>query len=208
VTDTTPAPDAAAPAPASTAEPPAAPAAAADVAPVAAAPDAETDTDAEQAVEADEVAESESDYEIELPQEVADLRNSPERLLFPASVTHAEAVKDADFAALGNPEVQVMVAAEAREVLADLGLNRTEGLELAAAMRSHDPAVPTAQAWDTMTGLLNKEFGINASEAFDRARQLVARDERVAQILSTNGLGNNPKIVLQIARAAMRNRGR
>jgi hypothetical protein len=168
---------------------------------------AETPTDASAPDTELELAPAEVEYEIEVPEEVVSLRESPERLLFSAQVEHAEAVKDADFASLPL-EVQAMVTAEAREVLADLGLNRNEGLELRSAINNHDPAIPTAQAWDTMCELMNREFGVNSKEAFDRARALVQRDERVAQLLDIQGRGNNPKIVLQIARAAMRNRGR
>jgi hypothetical protein len=199
-TDVTTAPDVAGPA--DSAQLP--PAVAADT-PAPAAPDAADDLELDE--ESGEPVEA--DIEIEVPQEIYDLRNSQERLLFSAQAEHAQAILDKDFASPDlAPELQQAVAAEAREILADLGLSRSEGLELRSAIVNHDPAVPSAQAWDSMTALLNREFGMNATEAFDRARALVQRDPRVEQILAANGLGNNPKIVLQIARAAMRNRGR
>lgn len=191
------APAAAAPAPAPTGVRPAA------AAPTAAAPTAAHAPTSAPAVAADVAIKSIADA---VPKAVREARSAPDRLLYGAAQTeHAESVTAADFAHPNvPPEVSAAIAGEVREMFSDLGFTGAESKAFVAAVKAHDPKTASP---DACIDALNAEFGMQAAQAAEAARQMVARDPRLARGMIQNGVGNNPQIALAIARAAMRQRG-
>lgn len=105
-----------------------------------------------------------------------------------------------------SPQVVDAVTHEAREVLADLGLTGAEARDLFQPDQpdGFDPRAPLEQHYDAMVDLLNDEFGNDATRAYKAAQALAQRDPRVARVLDQTGAGNNPRVVLALARAGLR----
>lgn len=148
---------------------------------------------------------------LEVPEDVFARR---EARSFDAQETFADAIDDAAIVetvvAAGMPaEAGELIAYETREILADLGLTKTEGREFVEAFGRGVHEVQTTDREvlaDRLVVQMNREFGRNATAALVAARELVARDERVAQVLAQTGAGDSPEVVMQLARAAWRSR--
>jgi len=142
-----------------------------------------------------------------LPDVVKEARSSPERVLYSAQVEHSSTISLQDVAAKLpelSPEDHEAVLAEGRELFADLGLTGPEAKSMIAAGAAFDPTIPVTTLADQTIDLLNREFGSGAKGAYQAAIDLVARDPRIVHSLSTSGQGNNPQVVLAIAKAAAR----
>lgn len=136
--------------------------------------------------------------------EVQAIRDTQERRMFNAQDMLKDAIKDTEFAnAEVDPEVVQRGIVEVREIAADLGLSRAEIQTLkdrTAAYRSQP--VPPEQQVDATIAALNREFGTDARQALMDARALVARDPRVGRIIEALGVGNDPQVVVMLAKQA------
>ena len=144
-----------------------------------------------------------------VPEEVAALRDDPLRRMYPAQVNLQEAIPDQLFTSVEGVEEQAgrKVARELREMAADLDLGRGEVQTLrsrAAFVHEHKPD-PAAQR-EAAVEALNREFGNGAKQALRDARALLQRDPRTAKIIEAMGVGDDPQVVLMIARAARQQR--
>lgn len=144
-----------------------------------------------------------------VPEEVAALRDDPLRRMYPAQVSLQEAIPDQLFTSAEGVDAQAgrKVARELREMAADLTLGRGEVQTLrsrAAFVHEHKPD-PAAQR-EAAVEALNREFGNGAKQALRDARALLQRDPRTAKIIEAMGVGDDPQVVLMIARAARQQR--
>lgn len=144
-----------------------------------------------------------------VPEEVAVLRDDPLRRMYPAQVSLQEAIPDQLFTSAEgiDPQAGRKTARELREMAADLTLGRGEVQTLrsrAAFVHEHKPD-PAAQR-DAAVEALNREFGNGAKQALRDARALLQRDPRTAKIIEAMGVGDDPQVVLMIARAARQQR--
>lgn len=99
------------------------------------------------------------------------------------------------------------VEAEATQMTRDLGLDARglqELLTRGAQVRALEMTPERAQA--AAAALLQREFGDAHEQALADARKLANRDPRVAQLLRSSNLGNDPETILQFARLAVRQR--
>lgn len=93
-----------------------------------------------------------------------------------------------------------------RALVGDLSLNRKESVDLVEAIRNAKPqgdeaaAIPRREA---TIDALNREHGDKANKAFRAARAYVAKNPILAGILDRSELGDEPKVVVLIARKAL-----
>jgi hypothetical protein len=150
----------------------------------------------------------------EVPDNIKALREADaERRLYTAEKTYSgvqieAAMKDAAF----SPELKTAVAAEYREIFADVGASPQDAQEIvdAASRFSVEPMTPerdAANANDAI-GALNREFGNDAADALKAAQQMVTRDPRLVRMLDESRLGNDPAIVVKLAHLARSQRAR
>jgi len=142
-----------------------------------------------------------------VPDAVREIRDAPGRVLYPAEVEHASTISLQDVQAKLpglDPAVQAAVLAEGRELFADLGLTGSEAKDMITAGANFDSTQPVATLATQAVEALNKEFGQGAASAYQAAIALVNRDPRVAKTLAETGQGNNPQVVLALAKAAVR----
>lgn len=137
--------------------------------------------------------------------EVAELREMPERRMYSAQVTLREAIPDQEFANVegidekaGNKAVR-----ELRELAADLdfGPREIQTLRARAAFVSTSKPDVSMQR-EAAVDALNREFGQGAKQALRDARAMLQRDPRTAKVIEAMGLGDDPEVVLLVARAA------
>lgn len=186
--------------------------------PQAAQPQAQPDATSEPARQrtAEELAEAaypEPPEPVQLdpvPAEVQELRDDVARRMYSAQDTFRDAIPDADeaqraeLAAQGiTPEAGRKATAELREIAADLDMSPADVAKVrqrATLVRETQPDV-IAQREATVDAL-NREFGNDAKQAWRDARALVARDPRVGRMIEAMGVGDDPEVVLMIARVA------
>lgn len=120
----------------------------------------------------------------------------------PESVLSAEQLMQS-----GMPEPVAKVAAgEMRAVLSDWGLDASDAKLAVQAISAFDPKADAKTLQASAEKMLADAFGEKASDAAAAARQLAQRDPRVAYWLARSGQGNNPELVVLLAKAAMRGR--
>ena len=143
----------------------------------------------------------------ELPEAVKELRNTPERRMFSpqgsfASVQLETAMKDVTL----DPAVKTAVAAEYREVFADIGASTQDAQEIVDAVGrfTAEPMAPERDATNTNSAIqiLNEHYGTDAKAALATAQEMIARDPRFARVLEISRLGNDPQTVLKIVQLA------
>jgi hypothetical protein len=99
------------------------------------------------------------------------------------------------------------IAAEYREIAADLGLSSPDVRTFAATLKqvtANPPSDQEAQQWqaDSQRWLQGK-FGKDAPKALELAQKLVRRDPRVHALIHSAGeFGNHPKMVEMLVNAA------
>lgn len=145
-----------------------------------------------------------------VPDTVREMRGAPERKLFSAQVEHATTITEADVAAVHpnlSPEVQSAIAHEAREIWADMGFSAAEAKDVIAAAKRFDTTQPAEKLWEQTAKALKDALGMQAKAGYEAAIQLANRDERTAKALAMTGQGNNPAVVLALAKSALRLRG-
>lgn len=149
-----------------------------------------------------------------VPENVAQLRAADrDRQMFDAQGMYSDVSLDVP---AGDEYRELHQAAqhEAREVFADLGMPVEDARQVIDTFRQHTrtpPSEETVKGWQTETvGQLRREFGADAARALQDAHQLATRDPRVLATIEAAGLGDNPAIVLRLARLARveRQRGR
>lgn len=151
---------------------------------------------------------------VEVPEAVKALRaESAADADDPAMAPTVTAVADF-FGPLGDTalpaDMRQAVEVEATQMTRDLGLD-AQGLQELLTRGAQVQAVETTPEQDRASrveaiALLRSEFGDGHKQALADARKLVNRDPRVAQLLKTSNLGNDPQTVLQFARLAARQR--
>lgn len=149
----------------------------------------------------------------EVPDAIRELRDDPLRRMFSPQGTYASVQLEAamkDVAA--DPEIKAAAAAEFREIFADIGASPQDAHELvdAATRFTAEPMTAERDASNTNAAiqLLNEHFGNDAKSALAAAQQIIARDPRIARMLETSRLGNDPQTVLKIAQLARSQRAR
>lgn len=139
-----------------------------------------------------------------VPEEVQALREAQERKMFSAQDMLKDVIRDSEFkSAELDPEVAKRGIVEVREIAADLGLGKAEIEALkdrATAVRVQP--IPESQQVDATISALNREFGNDARQALMDARALVGRDPRVGRIIEAMGIGNDPAVVVMLAKQA------
>lgn len=149
-----------------------------------------------------------------VPAEVQELRDDVARRMYSAQNTFRDAIPEADeaqraeLAAQGiTPEAGRKAMAELREIAADLDLSPADVAKVrqrATLVRETQPdAIAQREA---AVDALNREFGNDAKQAWRDARALVARDPRVGRMIESMGLGDDPEVVVMIARIARQQR--
>lgn len=122
---------------------------------------------------------------------IAERNADPARGMYSAQTSFQSAVPD------DASDVFTDVPA-AREVMADYGLAPTEAGELLSMMRQ----LPTLDE-DARARWHIESVALNVPKAdLDRAREYVAQDPRVFDLLDRSGLGNHPRVVQHIVQAA------
>jgi hypothetical protein len=106
------------------------------------------------------------------------------------------------------PDQRAVAALELTRVAQDNGFDANDLADLTSlvpdARAITAETLPQAEA--TAAELLNTEFGSKAAQALLDARRLVERDPRVKAMLEHTNLGNHPRVVLQFAKKAARER--
>jgi hypothetical protein len=136
-----------------------------------------------------------------IPADIKELRSDPARKMYSAQVEF-KSISDAAFVSKDIPaELAPAVAAELREVLADVGFKAQDLPDLVHALE-RQPTTPQAiaDAHDRAVELLNAEFGQNAKQALRDARAYIAADPRRLQLFEA--VGNDPRTVLRVAQLA------
>lgn len=150
---------------------------------------------------------SEEDDEplIEVPPEVQAIRNRQDRKMFSAQQTLREAISESDFTIPDgtDPKQVTRAVRELRELAADMDFGPREITfirDRAAAIKAspQDPASQQAAAIEA----LEREFGSDAAQALNDARALLLRDPRAANLIGSMNLGNDPEMVVLIAKTA------
>lgn len=143
----------------------------------------------------------------EVPPEVQELRDLPERRLFDAQSMLRDAVPEwtaEQCEAEGvDPAAARHAAIELREMAADLDLGTLDVRTLrtrAETLRS--TPVETITQREAAVDALNREFGSGAKQALRDARALVARDPRVARAVEAMGLGDDAETIVMLAKKA------
>ena len=140
-----------------------------------------------------------------VPEAVREARNSIERKLYDSEHQNTLSLQDvAEKLPNLSPEIHEAILKETRAIYSDLGLSAVEARDMINAGKNFDATIPVPTLADQTIEALNKEFGPGAKRAYQAAIDLVARDPRIAYSLSTTGQGNNPQVVLSIAKAGMR----
>ncbi len=144
----------------------------------------------------------------ELPEKVREIRDTPERKIYEAGKMY----QDIEFEPIpvdATPEEIKAIEEgyrEVREMFADFELTSGEARQVATLVRQCASAPPdeaTLAGWRAEAEKeLTRVYGTEAREALTLARQLVARDPRVAHILEVTGLGSHPEFVLGLAQKA------
>lgn len=143
----------------------------------------------------------------EVPPEVKELRDLPERRMFSAQDTFSEAIPDLGDEACkqqdADPAAVRQGMAEMRELAADLdlGVPEVQTLRQRAGKLSESP-VETITQRESAVEALNREFGNGAYQAWQDARALVARDPRVGKVIEALGLGDDADTIVMLARKA------
>lgn len=143
----------------------------------------------------------------DLPLEVKELRDLPERRMFSAQETFSEAIPDLSDEVCkeqgADPAVMRQGAVEVREIAADLdlGIPEVQTLRQRAGQLSESPVEAITQR-ESAVEALNREFGNGAYQAWQDARALVARDPRVGKVIEAMGLGDDADTIVMLARKA------
>lgn len=143
----------------------------------------------------------------EVPPEVRELRDLPERRMFSAQEMLSEAVPDPtdeQCEAQGvDPEAARHGMVELREMFADLELGKLDVRDLRTRAETlRDTPVDTIAQREAAVEALNREFGQGAYQAWQDARALVARDPRVGKVIETMGLGDDADTIVLLAKKA------
>ena len=143
----------------------------------------------------------------ELPPEVQELRDFPERRMFDAQSMLRDVVQDLtdeQCEAEGiDPAVARQATAEVREVAADLDLGALDVRTLRTRVETlRSTPVETITQRESAVEALNREFGNGAYQAWLDARALVARDPRVGKMIETMGLGDDAETIVMLAKKA------
>lgn len=143
----------------------------------------------------------------EVPPEVQELRDLPERRMFSAQEMLSDAVPeptDEQCEAQGvDPEVARRGVVELREMFADLDLGKLDVRDLRTRAETlRDTPVDTIAQREGAVEALNREFGNGAYRAWMDARALVARDPRVGKMIEAMGLGDDAETIVLLAKKA------
>lgn len=143
----------------------------------------------------------------EVPPEVQELRDLPERRMFDAQSMLRDVVQeltDEQCEAEGiDPADARQATVELREMAADLDLGALDvrALRTRAETLRSTPMEAIAQR-EAAVDALNREFGSGAKQALRDARALVARDARVARTIEAIGLGDDAETIVMLAKKA------
>jgi len=140
----------------------------------------------------------------DIPDNIKELRRDPARLLngdagvaFKSSIRDT-AMDDPRFAPAGSP-------GELREMAADMALT-TKDIPLFDKALGNVPTTPElviAQR-ESAVAMLNRTYGVQATEVLNLARQYIAQDPRRAMIMQH--VGDSPDIVMRVVELARRAR--
>ena len=148
---------------------------------------------------------------LEVPAHITELRQAgrtaADDLYEPAPFVQFEQVlaNDETFA----PAERKAIALEMTHMAKDVGLDHQDVAELMARLQSVRDLTPeqTQANHASAMDLLRAEFGDGADNALQAARSLAQRDPRVATVLATSRLGDDPQTILRFARLAVQQRG-
>ncbi|OJZ17945.1 MAG: hypothetical protein BGP21_06435 [Thiobacillus sp. 65-29] len=143
----------------------------------------------------------------EVPPEVQELRDLPERRMFDAQSMLRDVVQeltDEQCEAEGiDPSDARQAAVELREMAADLDLGVLDVRTLRTRVETlRSTPVETITQREAAVDALNREFGSGAKQALRDARALVARDARVARAIEAMGLGDDAETIVMLAKKA------
>lgn len=143
----------------------------------------------------------------EVPPDVQELRDLPERVMYDVQAMLRDAVpdltdKECEAAGIDPAEAR-QAAVEVREMAADLDLGTMDMRILhtrAETLRS--TRMETIAQREAAVDALNREFGNDAKQALRDARALVARDPRVGKMIEAMGLGDDAETIVLLAKKA------
>lgn len=153
----------------------------------------------------------ERDIAASVPAEIRSLREArarePANALFGETALGDEIVEatlnDVNYA----PEVRRAYADEYKRLASDNGMTANEALEAASIINAPIADERTQSRWGRQTEeSLKMQYGDEWQSRLADAKRLVNRDPRVAKIIESRGLGNNPKIVSLLCDLARRER--
>lgn len=169
-------------------------------------PEAKEAAPAEKPVE--KPAAQEGEFKIEIPENIAKLREGDNKLLTAEGLYRGQDGLEATFeGAEVAPEVQKTAIQEFRQMAQDFQLEPPQ-FALVVPLVKEFTAAPadeaTRGAWRKEAVLsLEQTYGKeDAAKALQDARALVQRDPRIARLLNDSGLGSHPKIVLLLVEKA------
>lgn len=143
----------------------------------------------------------------DVPPEVQELRDLPERRMFDAQSMLRDAVPELSVEQCEehglDPDAMRQGTAEVREIAVDLDLGALDVRDIRTrAERLRAEPVDTITQREGAVEALNREFGNGAYQAWLDARALVARDPRVGKVIETLGLGDDADTIVMLARKA------
>lgn len=149
-----------------------------------------------------------TDAKSHIPDAIRGLRDDPLRRMFSAQGTFAQVPLEESMQNLGyEPDTAKAVAAEFREVFADLGASPDDAKQLVMFAAQHNANMPADAAADAQLAasaadMLSRHYGKDAAEALSDAQKFVARDPRLFRMLDDTRLGNDPQTVMKIVQLA------
>lgn len=143
----------------------------------------------------------------EVPDAIKTLRDDPLRRMFSPQGSFASVQLEESMAHLSlDPAVKTAAAAEFREVFADFGASPQDAKELVDTVTRFgaEPMTTERDATNTNSAIqiLNEHYGTDAKAALATAQEMIARDPRIARMLDTTRLGNDPQTVLKLVQLA------
>lgn len=154
-----------------------------------------------------------TDAKAQLPDAIRELRDDPLRRMFSPQGTFASVpLEDAMKHLPLDGETKAAEVAEWREQFEDFGASPQDARELVDAARRFvaEPMTPQRDMANVNSAIdaMNREFGNDAADALADAQAMVRRDSRLVKILESSRLGNDPTVVVKLARLARSQRQR
>lgn len=152
----------------------------------------------------------EQTIKLDIPEDIKELRKSPERLLAGDNLGNSITQEFFD-QAIDDPKLAKAVAQESRAILTDLGFSQGDVSELGMAINDINRvgeinSSTREQLRNDAIETLNREHGDRANQVYRDIVKLVNRDARFANFLNQSNLGESPRMASILGRLAVKAR--